>query len=230
MTPATIMEQAAYLLNDGANRQIFTDTALIPYLNIALLDLQRIFQLNNIPVTNETSAVLPVAAGVSRIAFESTVPILPVDLIEIRQLWESQSGQDTWTPMRKREYLPHYLQDNQTINQFLIWAWIDQEIHLIAANADNDLKIDYIKTIAPTVTSGNKNVKYPVLLSQDYLQYRTAALAAYFVGENPERASVLNDEADKVIAENLQISVKGKQSISVKRRPFRAAFKMRSYY
>jgi len=229
-TPVVIMQSAASLLNDTARRK-FTDTALIPYLNIALLDLQEIFQLNNIPVTNEVnSPPVTVAAGIDRIAFTGTVPTLPPDLVEIRQMWESPAGLNQWTPMKKFEFLPHYLENGITSSQFMLWAWIDDEIKLIAANADNDIKLNYIKTIFPTVTAANKITNLKGVLSQSYLQYRTAALAAFFVGENEDRAAVLNDQANDAMMKSLQISTKGKQSISVRRRPFRAAFKTRSVF
>jgi hypothetical protein len=228
-TPVVIMQASASFLND-INRRIFTDDVLTPYLNVALTDLQEIFQLNNIPVTNQTSSSLAVAAGISEIAFTGTVPTLPPDLVEIRQLWESPSGLNQWTPMKKMEFLPHYYESPILSNQFLIWAWEDQKIKLIAANANNDLKLDYIKTIFPVVTSLTKIINLNTLLSQSYLQYRTAALAAYFIGENEERASVLNDQANEAMMKSLQISTKGKQAIGVRRRPFRAAFKMRATY
>lgn len=228
-TPAAIMQNVASLLNDTA-RQTFTDTVLIPYLNMALQDMQDIFQLNNIPVTNNVSGTLAVAAGVDRIAFANTVPILPPNLVEIRQLWESPSGRNNWTPLTKMEFLPHYLENNVQSSQFLLWAWMDQEIRLIAVNQDNDLKLDYIKSIFTVITLGRVNIDLGLVLTSAYLQYRTAALAAYFIGENEDRSIVLNNEAELAIQRSLQISTKGKQSISVRRRPYRAAFKSRSDY
>jgi len=215
-------------MNDTA-KTIYTDIAQLPYLNTALDELQEYFELNNIPSTNEVSDILNVSAGISVIG-NNTVPQLPTNLIEIQRLWESPEGTNNFIPMTKREFLPHYLENNTTISQFLIWAWMDEEIHLIAANADNDLKIDYIKSIFMTpLVIGQVNIDIPIKNCKSYLGYRTAALCSQFIGENKTRADELNGFATMALDRVLGIGTKGRQSIRTRRLPFRMGFKQRSF-
>lgn len=227
-TPAEIINMTASLQND-TNQTIYTDAACLPYLNMALDELQEIFEMNNIPVTNEVSVVMTVPAGTTEIAFVGTTPLLPQNLIEIRKIWESASGINEYVGMSKVEYLPQYL-EGVTYTSFMFWAWIDNAIHLLEATGDIDLKLDYIKSIFST----------PILISQidddlgikfknvkSYLGYKTAALCSMYIGENETRATALNMQAEDALFRSLDISLKGKQSMMVRRRPFRAAYKSR---
>lgn len=229
-TPAEIMLASAALLNDTEGNT-FTPENQLPYLNMAMDELQELFELNNIPVTNKTTITLPVAANVSRIGFTGTIPQLPADLVEIEQLWESQSGQNVWIPMTKHDFLPLYLEDNTQINQFIFWAWTGQEIRLIAANANNDLKIQYIAKIFRTpIPIEEINNPLAVININSFLQYRTAGLVARFVGENPTRADMLDGDAALALDRTLGISTKGRQAIFTRRRPFRAGYKNRGWW
>lgn len=225
-TPAEIIDMAASLQNDTA-QDVYTDAACLPYLNMAMRELQEIFELNNVPVTNQVSALLNVAAGVSTIAFAGTTPLLPNDLIEIRKLWESPEGQAEYSPVDKREFLPLSLQNGDTISQFLIYAWVANEIRLIAADANIDLKIDYIRSLFSTILIGSIDVDLGFQFKNifTYLGFETAALCSMFIGENETRALALEQKANSSLATSIGISTKGRQSIVTKRRPFRGAFK-----
>ena len=215
-------------MNDTA-KTIYTDIAQLPYLNMALDELQEHFELNNIPSTNEVSDILTVGIGVNTIG-NSTAPQLPTNLIEIQQLWESPTGTNNFTPLTKKEFIPHYLESNSTINQFLIWAWLDEEIHLVAANAIIDLKIDYIKSIFMTpLVIGQVSIDLKIKNCKSYLGYRTAALCSQFIGENKTRADELNGFASMALDRVLGIGTKGRQSIKTRRLPFRMGFKQRSF-
>jgi hypothetical protein len=225
MTYAEIMARAASAcLNDTA-RQIYTDIVLLPYLNTALAELEEEFELNNLPVTNETSAAITVPTGITAIGF-ATVPALPSNLVEIQRLWESQTGQDIWIPLSRRDFItPYILPAGTELSNFNIWAWIDQEIRVRAAIVDIDIKIDYIKALFSEISIAQINVANAVVNSDTFLFYRIGGLAAEFIGENPVRAASLNGFAGQSLSKVTGISVKGMQSNSVRRRPFRAAFK-----
>ena len=210
----------ASLQNDTA-QSVYTDAACLPYLNIALDELQEYFELNNIPVTNDVSAVLNVLLGTSVISFTSS-PALPSDLIEIQRLWESPEGENAYVPMTRKEFIPHNLETGTAINRFGVWAWVEQQIKLIAANVDIDLKLDYIKSIFATpIAIGAVGVDLPIINCKTFLGYRTAALCAHFIGANKTRADELNGFATIALDRTLGIATKGRQSIQTRRRPFR---------
>ena len=211
-------------MNDSS-QSVYTNTACLPFLNLSLDELQELYELNGIPITNETSAAITIPAGVSRLGFDTT-PALPSDLIEIQQLWESTIGLNQWFRVDKREFLPHH--DDTTISQFLIWAWKHGRVSLIAANADIDLKIDYIGSLFDTpILIGNISVNLPFTNVKTYLEYKTAALCAMFIAENESRALALDSLAGTALSRTLGIPIKGQQSIITRRKPFRSSYKSR---
>jgi len=227
MIYSELLDLSAALLNDAAQEQ-YTDAVLLPFLNISLAELQEMFELNNIPVTNDTSAKLDVATGVNRIAFTGTTPLLPTDLIEIQRLWCSQDGQNVWLPVDKKEFLTsEELPSGSELSFFSVWAWIEQEIKLIAANTPLDLKIDYVKSLFIPIVIGGIGATITTLNITTFLQYRISGLVAEFIEENMPKANNLNSFASMAIDRSLGISIKGKQAIMTRRRPFRAAWKQR---
>lgn len=225
-SPSEIIDMSAALMNDKA-QSVYTDEACLPYLNMALDELQELFELNNIPVTNETSSIItvPTSTVITAIGFNS-IPSLPIGLIEIQELWEGSN--DQFIPVTKKDFLPHY-NDNIQFSQFRIWAWMNQEIRLPPNNSIIDLKIDYIKSIFATpILISQIGVDLEIKNSKSYLGYRTGALCAEFIGENKTRADELNQFASISLDRTLGISTKGRQSITIRRRPFRANYKSRS--
>lgn len=224
--PSDIITTVAGLMNDAFQSQ-YTNSVCLPFLNLSLDELQELYELNGLPVTNETSAAITIKSGIKSIGFDTT-PALPSDLIEIQQLWESTAGLNQWIPLTKRETIPHYLEDGTTISQFLIWAWEHGRITLIPANADNDLKIDYTCSLFNTpILIKDINVNLPFSNVKTYLEYKTAALCAMFIAENESRAMALDSLGGTALSRALGIPIKGMQSIVTRRRPFRHSYKNR---
>lgn len=222
--PSEIISTVASLMNDTA-QSVYTDTACLPYLNLAMRILQEEFELNDIPVTHKTSAAITVPTGYTKIGFDTT-PALPSNLIEIEELWESTSGQNQWIPVVRKDFLPHYL-EGQTISQFLIWAW-NGAIELLPANTINDLKLDYLASLfINPIKIANIDVDIPLVNVQTTLEFKTASLCALFIAENESRAIALNGEANEALGRSLGIPIKGMQTVITRRRPFRSSFKRR---
>lgn len=229
-TPAQIISAVSALQNDTA-QQRYTNVTCLPYLNLALDILQEIFELNSLPITNETSSpVITVPSGTSINTFvnQNTTPALPADLIEIQQLWESPTGLNQWTPMTKKEFIPHYLEDGTQISRFLIWAWEKGSIVLLTANADNDLRMDYTASMFTTpilISAIDDDLQFTNI--KTYLEFETAALCAMFIGEDEKRSLMLSGLAADALSRALGIPIKGMQSITTRRRPFRSGWKRR---
>lgn len=227
-TPTAIMEMVASLQNDTA-RTVYTDAAVLPYLNMALDELQELFEQSDIPCTQDVSAILQCVPATVAIGYTGGPPVLPSNLIEIKQVWESLRGQNQWIPLTQKEFLPHYL-EGVTISQYQIYAWNNQEIRLLPANINIDLKLDYTKSIFATpIVIGGVGVDIPIRNCKSYLGYKTAALCSMFIGENKDRAEVLDAQATDALFRTLGIGTKGKQGIVTRRRPFRAGYKQVSY-
>lgn len=224
LVASTVMNQMASLMNDTP-RTVYTYTNMLPYLQMALDELQEDFELNSISVTEKTSAVIQVDAGITEIVFNGVgVPALPDDMIEPQELWERNRDIDPFIPMRKREYLPHDL-EGAPISIFGYYVWQDQKISFLPSTQDNDIKIDYIKQLFTPLVDENSQIN--LINAKSFLQYRGAALLAEFIERNIASANSLNANAVLSIDRARGISVKGKQSINTRRRPFRAGFKRR---
>lgn len=231
LTAAKVMDSAASLMNDTA-KTVYTYTAQIPYLNMALVELQEHFQLNNIPVTNETATEITVNVGTTSInPFDGVgagpAPNYPLDLVEIQGVYERLAGTtDPYIPLVKKEFLPHAIADLPT-DSLQYWAWISQRITFIGATSNREVKLDYIKTLFPKVT--NHAAELGVINAESFLFYRTAALCTQFIGENENRANELNNFAVLAMDRVTGISSKSRQSIVTRRKPFMAAYKRRSF-
>jgi hypothetical protein len=225
MTYEEALALSAALLNDTA-RDVYTDEVMLPYLNMTLMELQEIFELNNIPVTNETSAAITIPEGDSILGFETT-PALPSDLVEIRQLFESRVDQNLWVPVSKQEYLTPSNPGNVELSYFGVWAWQEQEIRLFPLINDQDLRIDYIRSIFNFLELVDLTEDITVINAGSFIFNRTASFIAKFVMHDDARSETLNGQAGAALDRSLGISIKSKQSIFTRRRPFRAAFKRR---
>lgn len=227
LVASTVMDKSASLLNDTA-QTTYTYTAQLPYLNIALQELQEHFELNDIPVTEDVSAVIQMDAGDTEIVFNGApgVPTLPDDFIEPNQVWERARDIDPWVPMTRRDYLPHGL-EGVLSSRFVYFVWQAQKIQVLPANQDNDIKIDYIRQLFTEITGPGGIIN--VINAATFLQYRTAALCAEFIERNQTNADALNVYAVLALDRVTGIGVKSKQTIMTRRRPFRASYKRRGY-
>jgi hypothetical protein len=227
LTSGQVMDQSAALLND-ANLTVYSYAAQLPYLNMALQELQELFELNDVPVTQTvTSSPIAVATDVSELSY-TTVPPLPSDMIEPQQLWERAAGIDPYVPMTKLKTLPLYMEGTQ-IPQLLYYVWESQKLTFLPANADNEIKIVYVKALFTEFTNVLGTDQVNVINAASFLEYRNAALCAEFIGENPTRAAALNNNAILAMDRVLGIGAKGGQAIMTRRRPFRAGWKRRSF-
>ena len=233
VTSGEIMDKSAALLNNQS-KSVYTYTVQLPYLNMALQELQETFEHNNIPVTDTvTSDPIDVPAGVIAIGFEPDMPVvdtpyLPDDFIEPKVLWERQSGVDPYTPMTKLDFLPRYMEGVE-INQFIYFTWQSQEIRFLAANQDNQIKMDYIRSLFAQFTDTDGEDEVAVVNCATFLEYKTAALCARFIGENFSRADSLDVQAVMAMDRSLGIGTKGRQAINIRHRPFRSSYKRRTY-
>lgn len=225
VTAGEIMDSVAALLND-TQKQVYTYANQLPYLKMAMKELRELLELSNIPVTNETSAVLTVPAGTTVVGFVTT-PALPSDLVEIQRLWGRQSSSDSFYPLTKIEFLPHYLEDID-VNYLSVWAWLDNKIHLLASIQENQLKLDYIAQLF-NLSTLDQNTAIGVINSDSFLQYKTAGLCAEYVGENSTRAQGLYANAIEALDRIIGIGNKSKQAIFTRHRPFRSSYKSRRW-
>ena len=87
-TPKEIIASVASLMNDTA-QTAYTDIAVLPYMNMAMRELQEIFEQYNIPTTNATSAIINVLKVIQLLGFALNyqgIASISSDLVEIQNL------------------------------------------------------------------------------------------------------------------------------------------------
>lgn len=216
-----VMDLSAASLND-ADKTVYKYNIQIPYLKMALQELQEIFELNSLPITQQTSAEIRLTAGDTSIQFNVTnSPRLPDNLIEPQRLWEQNRNTDSWIPMTRKEYMPHGI--TSATNQQIYWVWQGNKIILLPSNQHNDIKIDYLGSLFPKYV--NEFTIIGCQNGQGFLSYRTAALIKELIERDLQGAGSLNGFASLALDRIQGISIKGKQSIMARRRPFRAGYK-----
>lgn len=222
LVAGTVMDMAASMMNDTA-KTVYTYAAQIPYLQMAMQELREYFELHSISVTQEVTAVIQVDAGQNQIVYNgTTTPSLPSDFVEPLQLWESSRGQNGYTPLARRDFIPPYMADIIT-NSFGYYTWNGQVITLPTANADNDVKIQYIRQLFTPLIDQTSIIN--IVNAQSFLEYRTAGLMSEFIERNTTSADRFNNNAVLALDRVAGISAKSRQTIMTRRRPFRGNYK-----
>ncbi len=223
ITVGTVCDRVRAILNDQAGA-VFTDTVILPHFQIAYDDLRNELQDNNIPITNKTTAGITILTGVTDIG-GATGPALPIDMVDILAIWERQSGStNNFILMDRNQFLPKI----SPVTAYLqYWSWSDQIVHFLGATGDIEVKIDYV---AQTLPDGiNENTQIKLYNARNFLGFRTAGLAARFIGENPSRADDCDKNADRTLETLLSISIKSEQKITTRRQPFMGRYRRGGY-
>lgn len=227
-----VMDDAAALLND-VNRTTYTYAVQIPYLNIALKELRKHFELANLPATDQTtSEALVLEAGVLFLAFTPVFDpapdyVLPEDLVDIRRAWQRPTGTgQQYMPLNRLSGLSIPLEGANS-NILYGYVWEDQMMKFNSCLVDTDIKLEYVRQLFPVVTAEDDVIN--CINGDSFLANRTAALVAKHVEENKDRADELNSSAALFLEEVIGIGSKGNQAKNTRRRPFRSGFKSRGY-
>jgi hypothetical protein len=219
VTCGAIMDRSAVLLNDAAKTQ-FGYTVQIPFLKAAGDELRTALEENNYPTTNELNAAVTVTTAMTDIG-GATGPALPSDLIELQALYERTAGSnEDYQRMVKVDFLPPF---STLTNSLIYYTWQQQIIKFLGANSNRSVLIEYVADTLGTITDQNSTIS--LFNAIGYLSYRTAALCASFVGENPTRAEELNGYAGMELNKVINIAVKSRQAIVTRRRPFMANYR-----
>lgn len=225
MTAAEPMDMCAGLLNDTAKSR-YTYAVQIPYLNMALSELQQQLQLNQVPYINQANSTSsPITVTTAQTSIGGTGATLPTDFYQPVRLYERTAGSgQSYIQMTEVEFLPPIVTKTTAL---IYWAFIHNIIQLVGALSNTEVVIQYIANPLATITASTTTIGYSE--GGLFLGYRTAALCAQYIMEDTERAQSLNSNAGLSLDIILGIDIKTKQAITTRRRPFRAGYKMGSY-
>lgn len=207
-TVLSIHDDARALLNDTFG-DVFSDAVLLPFTKKAYQELQDEMAENSLGDIEEETADIPVLAGATEIGSGTG---LPTDLIVPVTLYY-QDAQGEFVEFTEKDWVPGV--DQIEVQQF--WKWREGVIKLVGATVASVVRIKYIKFL-PAIVNTASNI--PIINCSVYMAAKVAAIAAYSVGNNPERASGYNIDAEKRLKKIINTLVKRKQSEPTRRQPF----------
>jgi len=214
-----VFDKARAVLNDTlvVGGTIYNDGALLPLVKIANDELGDYLITNGVTVQKQVVKDILVPAGVTELDIPDNI-VNPITLYEKAQgapnsdydkmnekVWDSNAPQST---------------------ALHVWVWRDQKVLFIGATTPRMVRLDYNRLLADIV---DENSQVEVIGSTNFLGFRTGALGARHIGENPVKANELDLEAIRFRDNLLQIGVRKNQAHRGRRRPFRLPFMSRYY-
>lgn len=224
LTFADVVAEAQALLNDVAG-EIWTTAILLPYGKKAVRELWEQSLVAGMPLFNEISSVLTLAANVTSLHSGST-PALPSDLVLPIKLEERPGGSSSsilFEDMDEREWDV----DTTPGPTLDFWVWREGEIKLVGATTSRDVRIQYLKAV--TEPTGGASQLEVQSTTKTFLGARTAGLACVMIGENMTRGEALTQDADKAMHRFLQLATKARQNLRTRRLPYRGSRRFRRF-
>ena len=206
-----VLTESQNLLND-ASGTLFTDTVLQPFFDKSYSELNYRLELADVNTNwEEVGSPITIAASTVQVTYTP----LPADFYSPIELHEKAPGENDsfYTLMVRTMWLP-----DRTIAPYLTWwTYREETITFLGASQDRVVRLRYNK-IYPVITGVGDTVV--VNNSKTFLAARTAALAAFAIGENETRASALNQDAISAIDMIVRLSNKNRQVLRTRRRAF----------
>jgi len=202
------LDEAAIFLND-ANQTMFTFSVLLPFLKIAMQELEDIFVANGVNYVLKKTTTLNVGIGSVQI-------FPPTDFLTPILLMERPAGAtiDQDTDMVEKSWSP----SEKPTDSLRYWMWQNGEtLSLLGATTSRDVTIKYFRSLS---TMEVPEDSIAITHVKQYLSGRVASLAAFVIGENTTRAAALDDLAQSALNRALAISARRGQSRPVRRIPF----------
>ena len=236
-TAGELMDRSAVLMNDPSKTD-YNYAVLLPFLKLAMDELSDSLMDSQSSPSLRTTFKSTIFLPVGKVAIYpykyAVMPIpedeaiYPADLVEIQEVGERRLGSTSpFIPMRRVEFMEEF----PVADNFGIWSFQDQIIwfNRNGASSAREIQLKYVRDYIGIFDTDNISeiVVVAPINSRTFLTYKTAALAAQFVGENTERAAILEAKATEALDKMESTRTKGRQQIMTRHRPFRAAWKMR---
>jgi len=202
MIVSDVADRARKVFMNDADTQLYSNAVLLPFVQ----------QEYGLGLTKEVSAFVAVPAG--------ALPVITIneinDMVLPLELYERAAG-DTglYSLMSKLTFET----EDERDDSLRVWNWRENEIKLLGALTDREVKVKYIKGLPALV-----NETSPILLnsSLEFLAARSSGLASRYIGGNIARADACDNDAGRLLPRLVSIEVKATQENPVRRRPFRA--------
>lgn len=192
---------ASVYMNDPS-KITWTDAIMLPKLQAAWDDLQLQMLAVGARVYDEE-----VASPITVTALATTLSSPPSDMIWPVAMFERGVGEldKDWIPMRQELW-----EDDDVQGPHLErWVYREDSVQFMGATTTRQIKLRYRKFLNPVV-DGTSNIA--ILLANNFLAPRTAALLSGFSGANQTRAAACNAEADEALDKLKAIYIRQRQA------------------
>jgi hypothetical protein len=211
---SAIMLRASGLLNDYG-QETYNNVNLLTHLQNAWLRLETEFLLNDLPIVEEATATLEIAADAIGLT-AATVPILPIDLIVPYSIWIKGDDDtvDAFYEITEVGNLPNRIPNIDLPTE---WVFREGNIYWVACTTTFDMLLKYEKHMTRITTSGD-NIY--IMEAELYLAAQTASFAALIMGGNAELSGSLQGMADDQLKKIIANRVKATQNLPARRKAY----------
>jgi len=209
LTVLDCLNAARFLLNDVSALK-YTNAKLLPAFRDAYQELEDEMIDTGHPMHMERAAPQTIPALALVLTTIPTNMIEPIDLEE-----RAVASTFDYTPMKRRMWEPN-IQQGETL-QF--WVWREGAVVFLGATIQREVRLYYHRMLAAIV---NETSNVEVVNAKNFLSSRTAALAAFVISQDSERASALAQRAGAALYKLTGTQIKNRQSLPTRRRPYRA--------
>lgn len=209
-TVADVMDVAAAALNDN-NKALFTYDVQMPYVRMAIRDVEQDFLLSGVTIGLVDDIAIPVLKGETELSLPPSF-FLPISLAE-----RAYGSNDQYVPMTERAFANDDI-SIPAIDTLNTWDFRHNCINFNACTADREVKLNFWRTL-PSVL--NQNQTGYLVGAINTIGFKTAQYCAKFIGNNEARSDSVGLEYQDSLDKILGLYTKNNQGKRVRRKPFR---------
>lgn len=200
--------RAAQHLNDSS-QLVYTSAILLPFVNMALEELEEELQVYNVDPLRVESITILVAIG------DTVLTQMPTDYIEAVALYERlQGSSDAWMPVRETDWVDVNLTESETI---LNWASRGGQIRITPPIGDREVQLKYLKGLTEATSTGTA---LDIAGSLRFLGLVTARNAARDLGNSINKANSYEPDIQRAKDRLVRRLENEQQALGVRRRPY----------
>jgi hypothetical protein len=208
-TAGSVILRAANHLNDSS-QLVYTTPVLLPFLNMALDELEGELAVFGLSALKKTTVTIPVPAN------SPSIPAMPVDFVEPLSLRERISGStDDWTPITEVSDIDPNMDNVPSIIQ---WTIRNVTIFINPPQVDREVVLDYVGGLTQASSAGTA---IDIEASREYLGLVTARNAASDLGNSPSKAKTFDSRIERAQDRIIRRFLNNTQmAMGVRRRPY----------
>lgn len=210
-TAGTVMTRAAAHLND-ANQLVYTSGVLLPFLNMALDELEEELAVFELSPLIEDSITIDVDID------DEVLPQMPVDFVEAITLLERpRDSTDRWVEVKEAKDIDENLGVNK-VDTIIQWTARNVSIEINPPQTDREVLLKYIRGLVAASSAGTA---VDIELSRRLLALLTARNAARDLGNSPGKADTYEKDISRARDRLTRRLQKNNQSVmGVRRLPY----------